>query len=162
MTTTDELPETLRAVRTTPLCVLRLDVRPMVMLGRPPGAYRRVGVVYGGVFEGERLAGRVLDGGSDWQTVRDDGSTILDVRLNLETHDHALIGMTYRGVRSGPADVLARIDRGEVVEPATHYFRIAPMFETGTPHYDWLNHLIAVGIGQRRAEGPVYSIFEVL
>jgi hypothetical protein len=31
----------------------------------------------GAGFEGERLSGEVLDGGSDWQTVRPDGATTL-------------------------------------------------------------------------------------
>jgi Protein of unknown function (DUF3237) len=40
--------------------------------------------------------------GSDWQNVRRDGSTTLDVRLVLKASDDALIGMTYRGIRQGP------------------------------------------------------------
>jgi Protein of unknown function (DUF3237) len=38
----------------------------------------------------------VLDGGSDWQSVRADGSTLLDVRLILKTDDGVLIAMFYR------------------------------------------------------------------
>jgi hypothetical protein len=49
-----------------------------------------------------------------------------------------------------------------VVEPATHYFRINPLFEAPKGKYDWLNRVIAVGIGHRQADGPIYSIFEVL
>ena len=56
-----------------------------------PGGYRRVGFVPSGVFDGERLSGRVLEGGADWQNVRGDGSTALDVRLVLQTIDDALI-----------------------------------------------------------------------
>jgi len=70
--------------------------------------------------------------------------------------------MTYRGIRHASPDVLARIDRGEAVDPATYYFRIASFFETAAPKYDWLNRLLAVGVGHRTAEGPIYSLFEVL
>jgi hypothetical protein len=70
------------------------------------------GVVPGGSFEGERLSGEVLDGGSDWQSVRNDGATTLNVRLVLKTRDDALIGMTYQGVRHGPPDVVERIEKG--------------------------------------------------
>lgn len=158
----DDLPDMLRQVRTKPLFVMRLDVRRLQVVGATPGAYRRVGVVPGGLFEGERLSGEVLDGGSDWQAVRSDGSTTLDVRLVLKTTDDALIGMTYRGIRRGPADVIARLEKGEPVDPASYYFRIAPLFETEAPRYGWLNGVIAVGLGHRLAEGPVYSVFEVL
>jgi hypothetical protein len=42
------LPDALRDVRTTPLFIMRLDVRPLQVIGATPGAYRRVGVVPGG------------------------------------------------------------------------------------------------------------------
>ena len=162
--TTDlnDLPEFMKNVRTKPMFAMRLDVRPMLIVGATPGAYRRVGVVTGGSFEGERLSGAVLDGASDWQTVRNDGSTTLNVRLVLKTEDGALIGMTYQGLRHGPADIIARIEKGELVDPASYYFRINPLFETEAAKYDWINRVIAVGIGHRFADGPVYSVFEVL
>jgi hypothetical protein len=158
----DGLPDTLREVRTRPLFVLRLDVRPLQIIGATPGGYRRVGVVPSGVFDGERLSGRVLEGGADWQIVRGDGSTVLDVRLVLQTIDDALIGMTYRGIRHGTPDVIARVEKGEAVDPGDYYFRIAPLFETAATQYAWLNNVVAVGIGHRRVDGPVYNIFEVL
>jgi hypothetical protein len=157
----DNLPEVLKSVRTRALFVMRLKVRPLQVVGATPGAFRRVGVVPGGSFEGERLAGEVLDGGSDWQAARPDGSTTLDVRLVLKTRDDALIGMTYRGVRHGPADVIKRMEQGEAVAPSSYYFRIAAMFETAAAKYDWLNRIVAIGVGQRLADGPVYSVFEV-
>jgi hypothetical protein len=158
----DNLPEILKTVRSRPLFVMRLDVRKLQIVGATPGAYRRIGVVPGGSFAGERLSGEVLDGGSDWQTVRNDGATTLDVRLVLRTEDGALIGMNYRGIRHGPPDVVANIEKGAVVDPASYYFRINALFETASPKYDWINRVVAVGIGDRQADGPVYSVFEVL
>ncbi len=158
----DDLPDVLKTVRTRPLFVMRLDVKKLQIVGETPTGYRRVGVVPGGIFEGERLRGEVLDGGSDWQALADDGATLLDVRLVLKTHDDVLIGMKYKGIRYGSPDVLKRIDSGEVVDPKSYYFRILPVFETSGPAYLWLNHLVAVGIGYRRSDGPVYSLFEVL
>jgi hypothetical protein len=161
-TLNDNLPEVLRSLRTRPLFVMRLDVRKLQNVGATPSGYRRIGVVPGGSFEGERLSGEVLDGGSDWQTVRTDGATILNVRLVLKTKDEALISMTYRGIRHGPPDVMARIAKGEGVDPTSYYFRINPLFETANANYDWLNRVVAVGSGHRQADGPIYSVFEVL
>jgi hypothetical protein len=158
----DELPDLLKAVRTRPLFVMRLQVRKLLPVGATPAGYRRVGVIAGGSFAGERLSGEVLDGGSDWQTVRPDGATILDVRLVLRTEDDALIGMTYRGIRHGPPEIMARIEHGEAVDPASYHFRISPVFETAASPYDWLNRVTSIGIGHRLADGPVYSVFEVL
>ena len=158
----DGLPEVLKSVRTRPLFVMQLQVRPLVIVGATPGANRRIGVVPGGSFEGERLSGQVMDGGSDWQAVRADGSTTLDVRLLLKTKDDALVAMTYRGVRHGPADVIKRMEKGEAIDPSSYYFRINPMFETAAATYAWLNRVLAVGNGYRRPDGPVYSVFEGL
>ncbi len=156
------LPAGLQRVDTRPLLVMRLDVKPIIVVGPTPAAVRRLGIVPGGVFEGARLSGEVLEGGNDWQAVRADGATDLDVRLVLRTTDDALIGMTYRGLRHGPPEVVGRIDRGEEVDPASYYFRISARFETAAPRYDWLNRVLAIGIGHRLATGPVYSLFEVL
>ena len=155
------LPETLRSVRSRPLFVMRLDVRPYQIIGGAEGAFRRVGVVPGGVFEGERLSGAVLEGGNDWQTVRADRKVELDVKLCLKTNDDAMIGMTYKGIRRGPSAVLNRVDGGEDVDPSAYYFRTTPVFETASA-YDWINGIIAVGIGYRTSLGVIYSVFEIL
>jgi hypothetical protein len=157
----DLLTDGMRNVRLRPLFTMRLDVRVLVV-GPTPTTTRRIGVVFGGAFEGERLSGEVLDGGSDWQSVRPDGSTLLDVRVNLKTGDGALIGMTYRGLRHGPREVIERLEKGEAVDPESYYFRINPMFETASEDYDWLNRILAVGVGHRFADGPVYNLFELL
>jgi hypothetical protein len=156
------LPQALQGVRTRPLFVMRLDVGPIIAVGTTPGTIRRIGIVHGGEFEGDRLSGVVLDGGSDWQSVHADGCTTLDVRLVLKTNDDALITVTYRGLRHGPAEAMQRLGKGEAVDPSTYYFRINPMFETAAPRYDFLNRVLAVGVGDRQAGGPVYSLFEVL
>ena len=155
------LPDALKSIRTRPLFVLRLQVPPYYVVGATPGAFRRIGIVLGGLFEGERLSGEVL-GGNDWQSVRNDGCTKLDVRIVLKATDGALIVMTYQALRHGPRDVMEKLDEGKPVDPASYYFRMNPLFETSAERYDWLNRIIALGTGHRLPDGPVYSIFEVL
>ncbi len=149
-------------INTRPLMTLKLAVTGLQVVGPTPSGDRRVGLVAGGTFEGERLRGTVLPGGADWLMVRADGATTLDVRIVLQTGDGAAIGMTYRGLRHGPADILAKVAKGEPVDPASYYFRTAVSFETASEKYAWLNGIIAIGTGSRPPEGPVYEIFEVL
>ena len=149
-------------IRTAPLMTMRLTVNGMQMVGATPNGGRRVGLVGGGTFEGPKLKGIILPGGADWIMARPDGSTTLDVRIVLETDDGATIGMTYRGMRHGPAEVMDKVNMGEFVDPALYYFRTAVFFETAAPKYDWLNRVIAIGTGSRPPEGPVYDVFEVL
>src|SRR5580704_19239695 len=157
----DSLPETLKSVRTRPLFVLKEAVPPLFVVGQTPNGFRRIGVVPGGSFEGERLSGEVVSG-NDWQSVRTDSCIKLDVRLLLKTTDGALIVMTYTCLRAGSPSIIEKLDRGEPVDPASYYFRMNPMFETSSRKYDWINRIIAIGIGHRLADGPVYNIFEVL
>ena len=88
------LPEPLLSVRTRPLFVLREAVPPLIVVGQTPNAFRRIGVIQGGSFKGDRLSGEVVTG-NDWQAVRTDSCIKLDVRLVLKTTDGELIVMTY-------------------------------------------------------------------
>jgi Protein of unknown function (DUF3237) len=160
-TSLSQVPEALKNLRTRPLFVLREQVPPLLVVGQTPNAFRRIGVIQGGSFEGERLSGEVVTG-NDWQAVRTDSCIKLDVRLVLRTTDGALIVMTYQCLRAGPPSVIEKLDKGEVVDPRSYYFRMNPIFETSSPKYDWMNRIIAIGIGHRLADGPLYSIFEVL
>jgi hypothetical protein len=149
-------------IRTAHLMTLRLSVIGMQQIGDTPNGTRRVGLVGGGTFDGPKLKGTVLPGGADWIIARPDGAMTLDVRIVLQTDDGATIGMTYRGMRHGPAEVMDKVNKGEFVDPSLYYFRTAVFFETAAPKYDWLNRVIAIGTGSRPPEGPVYDVFEVL
>ncbi len=135
--------------------------RPQMVADTPVGG-RKIVMVTGGSFDGERLSGKVLPGGGDWALARADGSLTLDVRLTLEAEEGDLIFVTYRGIRHGPDAVMKRLAAGEAVDPSEYYFRIAPLFETASERYGWLNRIICVGLGERLKEGPRYSIFEML
>ena len=150
-------------ISTRPLFEIRLQVPQVLDIGDTPLGRRRIATVTGGEFQGERLRGTVLGApAGDWLLQRPDGVTALDVRLLLRTDDGEHIYMTYRGLRHGPADVMARLAAGEQVDPGSYYFRIAPVFETAAKKYEWMNKIVAVGTGRRDPTGPTYSIDEVL
>ena len=145
------------------LMVLQVDVAAPYNIGAVPCGTRRTVPLTGGRFEGPRLRGTVLPGSSaDWLLLRADGVLELALRAMLRTDDGALISMRSFGLRHGPPEVIAAIGRGETVDPASYYFRTTPRFETAHPKYAFLNRLVAVASGDRRAEGPIYSIHEVL
>ena len=98
----------------------------------------------------------------DWLLLRTDGVLMLDVRLTLRTDDDALIYMSYRGMRHGPAWVLDRLNKGEKVDPSEYYFRTAPLFETSSSKYSFLNRIMSIATGRREATGPIYDVFQVL
>src|SRR5438067_8726265 len=144
------------------LMMLQVVVAPLQKLGAVPHGARVIAPIAGGTFEGPRLSGKVLPGGGDWTLLRSDGVLELDLRVTLETDDGALIYMTSFGLRHGPPETLAALARGELVDPSTYYFRTAPRFETSAPQFAFLNRLIAIASGDRRATGPIYTIEEIL
>ena len=130
-------------------------------LGETPRGRRRIIEITGGSFSGPRLYGKVLPGGADWQIVRADGVAYLDARYMLETADGALISVENRGYRHGPREIIERLARGEEVDPALYYMRTTPWFETSDARYAWLNRIICVGTGARRADAVELEFFEV-
>jgi hypothetical protein len=138
-------------------------VSPAVDIGVSPLGHRRVIPIDGGEFEGPKLRGRVLpSGGADCMLVDAEGVAHLDVRLVLLTDDGERLYMQYRGLRHGPSAVMARLERGEPVEPDEYYFRIVSFFETSSKRYAWLNRIVAVGVGHRLPAGPIYYVHEVV
>lgn len=156
------LPPEMLSMRIEPLFIFQIEVKPPNIVGATPGHDRRIGEIAGGRFEGERLRGKILSGGSDWQSLRADGAITLDVRLVMETDDGELIAMTYLGMRHGPKAVLDRIGRGESVSPSEYYMRATPYYETASQKYGWLNRIVSVAYGHRMAGGAIYQVFEVL
>ncbi len=150
------------AMNSQPLMTVKITAAPPQKLGTVPHGIRSIVPVTGGDFEGPRLRGEVLPGGGDWLLLRSDGVLELDLRITLETDDHALIYMTFQGLRHGPPDAIAALGRGEVVNPASYYFRTLPRFETSTQTYSFLNRLITVGVGEARPDGAVHRIYEIL
>jgi hypothetical protein len=138
-----------------------ISLAPPQELGETPQGRRRIIGITGGRFSGERLSGRVLPGGADWQVIRADGVADLDARYTLETEDGALIYVRNRGYRHGPAEVLKRLSAGENVDPSLYYMRTTPRFETGDARYAWLNRMICVATGARRAAAVELEVFEV-
>ncbi|MBE0612530.1 MAG: DUF3237 domain-containing protein [Burkholderiales bacterium] len=144
-----------------PLYTSRIDIAAPLDLGNAAYGQRRVINILGGAFEGPRLSGRVLPGGADWQIVRGDGIVEVEARYTLETDDGALIYISNWGLRRGPPAVIARLAAGEKVDASEYYFRTSPVFETGAPRYAWLNGIIAVAAGERRADAVIITAYEV-
>lgn len=138
-----------------------ITLAPPQELGDTPLGRRRIIGITGGRFAGERLSGRVLPGGADWQVIRADGAADLDARYTLETEDGALVYVRNCGIRHGPPEVLRELGAGRAVDPARYYMRTTPRFETGDARYAWLNRILCVATGARRPAAVELDVFEV-
>jgi hypothetical protein len=130
---------------------LQADVGELMSMGPAPLGERRVVYIHGGHFAGPKVRGEVI-GGADWQIARSDGVLELDARYAIKEAGGGLIEVRSQGYRHGPPEVLARLARGEEVDPASYFFRTIMRFETGAPDLAWLNKTIAVATAERKAK----------
>ncbi|EIZ78539.1 hypothetical protein WSK_2983 [Novosphingobium sp. Rr 2-17] len=127
--------------------LFRIDVElgPMLDIGAVPAGHRRVIPITGGSFSGERLSGKVLPGGADWNLVRPDGTVYLWARYTLQADDGTLIMITNDGLQPGDPATMARILAGEPIDMSAWYAKTRPTFEVAGDKYAWLNQRIFVG-----------------
>lgn len=108
--------------------------------------------ITGGSFVGPKLKGDVIGIGGDWARLNDNGTTHVDVRCTLLTHDGAHILMTYGG-------------RGDATG-ADKRIVSQPLFETADSRYMWLNAVVAIGVGRgvtwATAGKANYDIFRIV
>jgi hypothetical protein len=122
---------------------------------------RRVIPITGGEVTGPLIRGRVLPGGADYQIVRPDGVTDLEARYVIELEDKQLIYVQNSGLRDGPPELLEKLRRGELVDPASIYFRTVPRFETSAVGYEWLARSIFLCSGARFPDRVEMRFFQV-
>jgi hypothetical protein len=145
-----------------PIFRVHCEVADILDLGAAPFGHRRVINLLGGTVAGAKLNGRILPGGSDWQILSADGSADLHARYTVESDAGALIQVDSKGLRHGPADVLARLARGEDVDPSLYYFRTVMRFETAHASMLWLNRILALARGAREKNVVKLEVYEVL
>ncbi|MFC9433809.1 DUF3237 domain-containing protein [Nocardia sp. NPDC057030] len=152
-------------VRTEHLFDVVVDLNPPLDMGAGPFGRRILYGAAGGSFAGPRLRGEVVAGGGDWTLFRPDRAMTVDVRLTLRTHDDALVHVSYGGRWIVPAELhddIADPVRSRLIDPARYYFRTAPLFETGSEKYAWLNDIVCVGSGYLVDGGVAYQVSRVL
>ncbi len=139
---------------------LAVQVGSPLELGRTPRGLRRVIPILGGEVTGVGWKGRVLPGGADYQIVVSDTLAELQAHYVIEADGGDLIYVRNQAVRSAPAELTAKLMRGEPVDPALVYFRCFPTLETASPSLAWINLRLFVGTGARHPDKVMMRFFE--
>jgi len=141
---------------------LEVEVGKPQVLSQGARGMRRLVPITGGLARGNGWTARVLPGGTDFQLIVSDTLSELDARYGLETDAGDLIYVQNHAVRAAPADVMAKLLRGEPVDPAQVYFRCNPRFETSSKALGWINDRMFVGVGVRHPAQVVMRFFALL
>lgn len=140
---------------------LNVSVEPPIDVGPAPTGHRRIVPISGGTMAGPVLRGKVLPGGADFQVLHGPELTELDARYIVETDDGALIHVQNSAIRHGSAGDIARLNRGESVDPTAIYFRCSLRLSTASEEWAWLNQIVAVGTGERFPDFVRIAVFIV-
>jgi hypothetical protein len=141
---------------------ISVKVRQPIDIGDTPNGGVRVIPFEEGTFTfRDGVAGRVLDGGTDWQRVRPDGVVEIRARYLLETEYGEQIQVTSEGIRHAAPGVLERVAAGEPVDAGEYYFRTFIRLNTGAPRLEHLNRLLAIGHGRRTRDAVELTFFTV-
>ena len=130
-------------------------------VGRTPRGLRRLVPIVGGEAVGDGWRARVLPGGADFQLVVSDTLCELDARYMLETDGGDLVFVVNRAIRCGPPALMARLLRGEPVDPSLIYFRCNPSFETASASLRWITERMFVGSGARHPDKVLMRFWQL-
>ena len=144
------------------LATLEVEVGELVSLGAGPYGERRFVPILGGRVDGPGLQGVVVPGGADWQIARADGVLDIDAHYSLLLDDGARVEIASVGMRHGPPEVLARLGRGEDVDPSEYFFRTLVRFQTGAARVAFLNRTMAIAVAARRAARVELTLHRLL
>lgn len=144
-----------------PLTQVRCEVGALVSLGPAKYGERRYVPLLGGTVAGPELNGTLVEGGVDWQVNRADGVLDIAAHYVIRVPDGALIEVQSDGMRHGPAEVMARLARGEPVARQEYFFRTLMRFQTGAPAWAHLNKVMAIAVGQREAKLVVLDVYRI-
>ena len=127
---------------------LNLKLGDLKSLGDIVIGERRIASIAGGSVEGQRFSGEIIEG-SDCQLLRADGVLAIDATYLVKEDSGGLVRILNKGLRHGPAEVLARLAKNEPVQPNEYFFGSTMRFETSTKGLEWLNSTIAIAKGHR-------------
>jgi hypothetical protein len=150
------------ALQTKYVFSLAIKVGAPIVAGDLGHGVRRIIPILGGEVRGEGLKGTIFPVGADFQVIRPNGFTELEAKYAFEMNDGAIVYIQNIGIRFGPKELLDRIAKGEIVDPALIYFRSVPKFETGAEKYRWLTENLFIGVGARHPNRVEIDVHQVL
>ena len=138
----------------------RIACGPPFDAGTGPYGGRQYYEITGGTVAGSRLTGKLVGSGGDWMLTGPDGYMRMDVRVQIETGDGAVICAHY----FGPAEANDKLKQAVIACAPTEFddasIRSHWVLETGDSRYRWVNQSVFAGQGRLLPASPGVLGFE--
>ena len=138
----------------------RITVSEAHDVGEGPNGRRQYFQLMSAEIDGQRLSGRLLGSAGDWMLLGPDGYMRMDVRLQVQTNDGAILCVHY----FGPAEANDRLQQAMAASRPTTFadqrIRSHWLMETGDPRHAWVNQTIFVGEGRVQPDANGAAGFE--
>lgn len=123
---------------------LNVELGETKNVGKTDEGYLRLIPIIGGTFAGEKIKGKILNGGYDWNVTTDNDLAHALARYGIETDDGVCISVENEGYISSKKDTL---------------IKTTPRFKAPHGKYDWLNSgVFAASLEGGKAEIPSVNI----
>ncbi|KAI5305036.1 hypothetical protein KEM56_005462 [Ascosphaera pollenicola] len=145
---------------------MSIKLQSCVAVGSSPWGHRDWVSSLGGQWAGRWGKGLILPGGSDSQTVTKDLSTSVNANYIFQTTEEppAFIIVRLKGWLTGAKETLEKVQDPSVadtVNPSTYKYRVSIELETGDERFAFVNNLMWIGTGCRRANEVIFDAFRI-
>ncbi|KAJ6111393.1 hypothetical protein N7523_007454 [Penicillium sp. IBT 18751x] len=121
---------------------LEVNLTPALDFGNTHCGHRRYIPIAGGTVDGPKLKATILNGGGDWNALREDGMGHVFAKYTIQAADGTLISVTNEGwIRKFEPRATADSERVE----SEWYAKTNPRFEVQDGPHGWLNRTLFVG-----------------
>jgi hypothetical protein len=128
----------------SPVFQLAVEVEAPIALDQSSNGPVRLVRIAGGTVKGD-INGKIVLGGTDWQTITPNGMTSIEARYLLELDDAAVIELQSRGQRAADS---------------THFWT-SIWLRTVAPAHQALNRHQYLGYGEKRARCVAIDVFQL-
>lgn len=110
---------------------IKVELSETKDVGKTYEGYLRLIPIIGGTFSGDKIKGRILPGGYDWNVATNNGVAHAFAKYGIETDDGVCISIENEGYISS--------------EKPEALIKTTPRFQAPYGKYDWLNSGVFVG-----------------
>ncbi|MSD83907.1 DUF3237 family protein [Lactobacillus curvatus] len=138
---------------------IKVSVDKPVFVGQSADQGRRQLIpIIDGLVEGV-INGHLLSGGIDSQIIRPNGATEVSARYGVKLDDGRSFYIQNDGIRTVPAEYVAEVLKGHIIDSDKVYFTTVPRFEIYDESLSWLTTNIFICQAKRLPDKVILNYY---